>query len=106
MVDPVTKMNRKDVIGGCCFWALMACALIACYSFVNQPVFSDACNSAKVTAEVSSCTYSFWTGRTDVFLGGLHLHYTGNLNLKAGATYEIVYRADSYRMLAWKLEDN
>jgi hypothetical protein len=98
-------MNKKSVAGIIFMIALFVGAFISINNFFSQPIFSDASNSASVTSIVSSCAYDFWTGKTNVYLNnGLHLHYSGNLNLLIGETYEIRYRTDSYRMLAWILQ--
>jgi len=73
-------------------------------AFVNQPMLSDASNSATTTSIVSSCTYDWWNFRTNVYLNNdLHLYFGGNLNLLVGANYTITYRDDSFRMLSWEL---
>ena len=98
------EMNRKQVLAIVGFAILMVCVAFTWSWIANSPVFSDADNSATTTSVVSSCAYDFWSGQTNVYLNdGLHLHFTGNINLEVGATYQVRYRTDSDRMLSWAL---
>lgn len=71
--------------------------------FFNAPIFSDSYNSTTTISIISSCSYDFWSGRTNIYLNnGLLLHFNDNINLQIGAKYEIVYRIDSNRIISWK----
>ena len=83
---------------------LVIVAAVVYSAFVNQPMFSDANNSATTTSIVSSCAYDIWYSQTNVYLNnGLHLHFSGNINLLVGANYTVTYRTDSLRMISWRL---
>ena len=99
------ETNKKYLSLIILFAIILAIALFLNWE-LNQPIFSDAYNSTVTTSIVTSCSYDWWTSRTNIYLNnGLHLHYNGNIGLLVGKNYTITYRTDSYRLITWHIPD-